>query len=128
MNIPELKARYDVDEKEFVLFETMEFEGIIKVPSGFKAQVSTIPWFLKWIIPIVGPHNHAAVLHNYLIKMNIKSVKYANSVSSLVNKKMLVPFYYRMLINAGNKLNTWYYWKKYSKVIDKSKFFDHRVL
>jgi hypothetical protein len=38
----------------------------ISVPAGFVTDLTSIPWFLRSLIPVWGRHGPAAVIHDYL--------------------------------------------------------------
>ncbi len=38
---------------------------VIRVPSGFRTDLASIPWALRWVFPPDGPYARAAVLHDW---------------------------------------------------------------
>lgn len=40
----------------------------IIVPAGFVTDFTSVPWWAAWLVPILGEHAKAAVLHDYLLE------------------------------------------------------------
>lgn len=74
-NFTQQKLDCDVSGELLVLSEPLVWQWIygqitpavdITVPVGFKTDLASIPWFAQWLVPKLGIHNLAAVLHDYL--------------------------------------------------------------
>jgi hypothetical protein len=38
---------------------------VVSVPQGFKTDLASVPWVLRWLFPPAGPWAKAAVLHDW---------------------------------------------------------------
>lgn len=42
-------------------------DDVIIVPAGYVTDFASVPWWAAWLIPVIGEHAKAAVLHDYLL-------------------------------------------------------------
>ena len=55
--------------KHYILVEDFQEKtkiGTIRVPKGFRTDLASVPRFFWWIIPPMGRHTQAAVIHDHL--------------------------------------------------------------
>lgn len=58
-------------EKEFTLTEPVVYEldgRYCMVPKGFKTDLFSVPWYLRWAYAQVQTDNRPAVLHDFLLR------------------------------------------------------------
>lgn len=72
----------DSNGKEFITLEPIKvtwMQGhdwkVLVVPGGFTTDLASIPNFLNWVVPKLGKHNRAAVIHDWLYDMQDKRGK-----------------------------------------------------
>ncbi len=63
-------VHYFVTKRELVF---LHGEIELRVPVGTKTDLTTIPWYLQWLIPKMGPHNMAVVFHDWLCRNRLYS-------------------------------------------------------
>lgn len=66
-----LKCTRDVGGEKFRLIAPLVYQSDIIpediiVPIGYETDFASIPQLCQWLIPQVGKHVHAAVVHDYL--------------------------------------------------------------
>jgi hypothetical protein len=76
--------KYPVDGKWFKLISSFDYYAddgrIWTVPSGIDTDFASIPRGLRWLIPRVGDHGMAAVLHDWLCEKKIVPRKRADKL------------------------------------------------
>ncbi len=76
--------KYPVDGKWFKLISPFDYyakDGTVwTVPVGIDTDFASIPRGLRWLIPRVGNHGMAAVLHDYLCEMKLVPRKQADKL------------------------------------------------
>jgi len=63
-----------VDPTTWELVAPLSYQGRIDhwtIPSGFRTDFGTVPWFVQWLIPRTGVWTLATVLHDWFIKHGI---------------------------------------------------------
>lgn len=63
----------------FRLTESVEIEGFL-IPAGYETDFATVPKVFFSIIPPIGKHNVAAILHDYLYDHRIGTRKQADKL------------------------------------------------
>lgn len=59
-----------VDPATWELVAPLSYQGRVDhwtIPSGYRTDFATVPWFVQWLIPRTGTWTLAAVLHDWLI-------------------------------------------------------------
>lgn len=78
--IRKMKVEIKIDKKVlFSLLEQQQVNGYI-IPVGFVTDFASVPRSLWNILPPIGKHNRAALLHDYLYTENIGSRKKADEL------------------------------------------------
>ena len=62
----------------FRLIEPIEVAGFI-IPSGFETDFASVPRSLWNVLPPIGKHNRAAVLHDFMYVNNLGSRRLADA-------------------------------------------------
>ena len=88
-------------------------DNIIHVPEGEVTDGASIPWFLRWLIPIWGVHGAAAIIHDLLYRKKKYHRKLCDQIfleAMLVLKvnKLKASFMY-----FGVRLFGWWYYHEY---------------
>lgn len=101
-------------EKEFTLKERVVYflEGrLCIIPEGFKTDLYSVPWYLRWAYSQVQTDNRPAVLHDFLLRSCLFKWETA---ADIMNTAMTDCGYSRskrfMLIGA---IKTWGVFRKY---------------
>lgn len=89
--------------------------GTIRVPTGFKTDLASIPQFLWNVLPPVGRYDRAAVLHDYLYQHNGCTRAEADAVLYEAMYVLGVDRFTRWTIYAGIRIGGWKVWDKYRK-------------
>jgi hypothetical protein len=95
LNNPALKRQtiyesgYD-PQRPWMLLETLEYySGVIErtviVPSGFKTDFASVPWFFRRLFPQDGPWTLAAVVHDHFCVTK----KYDYKVGALIFREAM---------------------------------------
>lgn len=59
-----------VDPTTWELVAPLSYQGRVDhwtIPSGYRTDFATVPWFAQWVIPRTGVWTLAAVLHDWLL-------------------------------------------------------------
>ena len=85
--------RYEVYMDFIYMASKDSFFDEIIVPSGFKTDFASVPWFFRRFIPKTGRYNEAAVVHDYLCylwKKNNFGIKYRKEADQVFYEMMEV--------------------------------------
>lgn len=87
-----------------------------RLPAKFRTDLASIPRLLRWLIPQIGRHIQAAIVHDLLYRW--PSVR-QGLTRAQVDKMFLdameflgVPLWKRQLMYAGVRAGGWASWKK----------------
>ncbi len=109
------------------------------IPAGFLTDLATSPWFGRWIVPITGWYVPMVVEHDYLVKIQPEGWTVSDinqqakmtgqlllefSRPAITKKQYLKRKAQLQFIAAANFAGTKKYFNRYSKIEDKSVFFD----
>jgi Protein of unknown function (DUF1353) len=85
-------------EKWDVIFD----DCVITVSRGFRSDLTSTPWFLRWFLPVTGSHVFAALIHDYIIKTE-NDWKKANHYTKIMLHSRKVPVLrkYGMILGIG---------------------------
>ena len=76
--------KYPINGKWFKLINSFDYYAdngnIWTVPRGLNTDFASIPRFMRWLIPRVGDHGMAAVLHDFLCEKKQVSRKKADQL------------------------------------------------
>lgn len=68
-----LVAEFEDDGIHYVIWQMFAFmigalgTGIgVSVPVGFRTDLASVPWWIRWLLPPNGKYGKAAVIHDYL--------------------------------------------------------------
>jgi len=68
-----LDLRYDAVANNWTVLRGFEYHvgmypsnEVIRVPKGFKTDLASVPFGFRWLIPMSGEYNQAAVLHDWM--------------------------------------------------------------
>jgi hypothetical protein len=74
--------KYPIDGKWFRLYWSFKYAAkngnVYVVPAGINTDFASIPRGMRWLIPRVGDHGMAAVLHDWLCEFKIVKRKEAD--------------------------------------------------
>ena len=60
-------SKYAVDVYKPAYFYSRVAGRWVEIPTGFKSDLLTIPWWVRWMISPSGPGRAEAVLHDWLV-------------------------------------------------------------
>ena len=63
---PRPKVQWLVDTDYPVRLQVDGKKKRIVVPKGTRTDFSSVPWYFRWLVPRIGPHAEASVVHDYL--------------------------------------------------------------
>ncbi len=94
-----------VDGKWFKLAEPLDYVSqsgaCYRVPAGVNTDFASIPRGLRWLIPRVGKHGKAAVLHDYLCEFRVVPRKEADKLFLEALKVLKVNVVRRRMMYSG---------------------------
>lgn len=96
-------------------------EEIISVFKGFKTDLASIPWFVRWLISKVGKHAQGAVVHDLLYnKRGVMPLKtYTRKECDLIFLEAMIVLevskWKRMIIYQAVRRFGWIAWRKKRK-------------
>lgn len=68
-----LELRYDQGHDRWSVLRSFDYhvgkypsDTILTVPKGFVTDLASVPYGFRWIIPMSGEYNQAAVLHDWM--------------------------------------------------------------
>ena len=87
-----------------------------RTPAAFRTDLASIPRLLRWLIPQIGRHIQAAIVHDLLYR---RPSTRQGLTRAQVDKMFLdamkflgVPLWKRQLMYAGVRVGGWASWKK----------------
>lgn len=60
------RPEYELTESFEYHLHYIDYETFVRVPKGFVTDFASIPFGFRWLFPIRGKYDKAAVLHDYL--------------------------------------------------------------
>lgn len=87
----------------------------ITVPAGFKCDLESTPWYIRWYLPANSKRNTAAVIHDWLYTTHectkeLADLLYKQVLLDIgVDDKTAVKMYYAVKLFGGSR------WKKKKK-------------
>ena len=85
-------------------------EDLIDVPLGFMTDFASVPRPLWWIFPRWGRYGNAAVIHDYLYWIRIRSRKESDNIFLEAMRVLQVGFVTRTLLYLGVRIGGWAAW------------------
>lgn len=128
---------FDTKEVKIQLKEdlrAMTAFGIVVAPKGLISDFSSIPKWIRWLIPKMGRQNRSSVIHDSLYKYgrriwNDPSTKISQEVADLIYKKLMehrkVALWNRWAQWKGLRIGGSKQWNIYRK--EDAKLFSHEV-
>ncbi len=92
----------------------------VTVPAGFETDFASVPRVLWNIIPPLGQHGLAAVLHDYLYATGISSRAEADAIFLESMRQLGVRFTRRYAMYLGVRLGGWLPWRRYRQQAKES--------
>lgn len=77
---PTLQGRFTLLQSIHYDIGRGQISLVIRVPSGFTTDFASIPWYAQSLFPKFGPHNLAAILHDYLYETKAVGYEIANAI------------------------------------------------
>ena len=125
-----LDNRY-IDGKNWLLLSPFEYHigtypakfesDIIRVPAEFIHDFASIPKLFHFILPPTGPYAKAAVIHDYLYRIQTYCRKRADIIFLEGMEVLKVPKWKRVVIYRAVRLFGWNAWRKRKKQLQSSK-------
>lgn len=84
----------------------------IVVPKGFITDFASVPRIFWILLPPDGRYSQAAVLHDYLYKIQIYTRKKSDSIFLEAMKVLKVAWWKRWIMYRAVRLACWIPWKK----------------
>jgi len=91
---------------------TEDSSDVITVPEGFMTDLASIPPVARWLIPKLGKHAQAAVLHDYLYTYKPFERKKCDLIFLEAMKVLRVSFWKRHVMYRAVRLAWWIPWDK----------------
>lgn len=108
----------------FLLHESLVYVStllnkVIVVPRGFNTDLASIPIGVRNIISPIGRYDKAAVVHDWLYRVNGVTRKQADDVLLEAMKVSNVKGWQQKVIYWGVRIGGWVSWNKYRKLDKK---------
>lgn len=103
------------DAFQWRLIQPLIYEGefdTFTVPAGTWTDLASIPRILWIVLPPIGAHNKAAVLHDRLYRTQPVSRKDADGIFRRILKESYVGFKARWAMYLGVRLFGWLAWRE----------------
>ena len=85
---------------------------IVQVAMGFKTDLASIPPIARWIIPKLGKHAQAAVLHDFMYRHHTYKRSKCDKVFLEAMKVLKVAFWKRHVMYRAVRLGGGFVWEK----------------
>ncbi len=76
----------------------------INVPTGFVSNLASLPWFTSLLFKILGKHQRAAILHDWLYRNGVKNKTWCDEQFDLAMEQDGVKRWRRAVIIAGLRI------------------------
>ena len=93
---------YWSDKKRKVIFRLEKpvcIDGFL-VSSGFETDFASIPRWARWLIPTIGKHNIAALLHDWMYEKQVGNRKFADDQFLKIMLTYTVPKWKKIFLIA----------------------------
>lgn len=87
----------------------------VTVPKGFVTDLASMPWAIRWLLPVNDRHRPAAVLHDFMYRDQKTTRAEADALFYVAMEECGVPRWKRDLIYAGVRTGGWAAWKSNQK-------------
>jgi len=87
-------------------------DEVISVPEGFMTDLASIPPVARWMIPKLGKHAQAAVLHDYLYNKKLFDRKKCDVIFLEAMKVLRVSLWKRRTMFRAVRMFGWIPWGK----------------
>ena len=101
----DLIIKWVPDIKKFKVFITFDYHvgseyssEIIRIPAGFLTDLASIPPPARWLIPKLGKHAQAAVIHDFMYRIHLYDRKKCDKIFLEAMKVLKVPLWKRMVM------------------------------
>lgn len=107
-----------ITNDDFELIEDLVYQGneqVFRVPAGFKTDLASTPWFMKWLIPgISEKRDKAAVLHDWFYRARPEGVtrKDADRIFFRVMIEDGAHVWRALVMRWGVRAFGWMHWRK----------------
>jgi len=98
-------------EKSFKVFITFDYHvgsedsnEIITIPEGYITDLASIPMIARWLIPKLGRHAQAAVVHDFIYQYHTYPRKRCDEIFLEAMKVLKVPLWKRRLMYRAVRL------------------------
>ncbi len=93
--------------------------GWLIILAGFETDFASIPWIFRlFFSPATGKYRVAALIHDYLYKMQRYARKKCDDIFLFFMKVDGVVWLKRKIIYSGVRAGGWYAWDKASKLLE----------
>lgn len=86
-----LVAEFEDDGIHYVIWQMFTYllgmlgSGIsVNVPVGYRTDLASVPWWIRWLLPPNGKYGKAAVIHDYICSYRTVNV---NGINVYVTRK-----------------------------------------
>ena len=116
-----LITKWVPEEKKFRVYLAFGYhvgsedsDEIIEVPEGYMSDLASIPWFARWLIPKLGRHAQAAVLHDIMYQYHLYSQKRCDEIFLEAMEVLKVPLWKRRVMYRALRIGGWVAYNRYS--------------
>lgn len=118
----DLIIRFIPEAKKFKVFIAFDYhvgsedsEEVVSVPKDFLTDLASIPWFARWLIPKVGKHAQAAVLHDFIYYKGLFARDKCDLIFLEAMAVLKVPKWKRFIMYKAVNIFGWYGWNRRRK-------------
>lgn len=106
------------DSKSFKVYVPFDYhvggkysDEVIHIPEDFVTDLASIPMIVRGIIPRIGKHCQAAVVHDFICKYNLYSRKRCDEIFLEAMEVLGVPAWKRKAMFYAVRMFGWISWK-----------------
>jgi len=114
-----LVIKFIAESKMFRVYISFDYHvgsedssDVITVPEGFITDLASIPPVARWLIPKIGKHAQAAVLHDYLYNTKMFTRKKSDGVFLEAMTVLKVSKWKRKTMYRAVRMFGWIPWEK----------------
>ena len=95
-----------------------DFGFTVVIPKGFRTDLASIPWVLKWLFGEAGIHQRGCMFHDAAYRQQLGAQWQSDALMRAIHMKDGVPKYKRLLMFFGVRLFGKKAWKRASKSLN----------
>ena len=87
---------------------------VISIPEGYLTDLASIPRVVRWLIPKLGKHAQAAVIHDFMYQYHVYPQKRCDEIFLEAMGVLKVPLWKRRLMFRALRIGGWVAYGRHS--------------